>query len=70
MEKKKWYLVVVFIGLLLIIIEAFHLAASFSKEKPANIWVQLFMIALYIALTASNFIAYKKEIRKERNKKL
>jgi len=67
MKKKNWYLVAVVIGLLLIIIQIIYLATPGSKAGQTNIWIQLVMMALYIALTISNFFSYRKELRKEKN---
>lgn len=67
MKKKNWYLVAVLIGLLLIIIQIIYLATPGSKAGQINIWIQLVMMALYIALTISNFFSYTKELRKEKN---
>jgi predicted permease len=67
MKKRTWYLIAVFTGVLLIIIPIIYLATPGSKAGQTNIWVQLVMMALYIALTISNFFSYRKELRKEKN---
>jgi hypothetical protein len=68
MKKKNWYLIAVFTGLLLIIIQIIYLATPGSKAGQTNIWVQLVMMALYIALTISNFLATEKNCAKKKIK--
>jgi len=66
MKKKNWYLLVIFIGFILIITGIFMLNEAISKNNHSKVWIQLLMLVFWIAFTISNIFLYKKEVRKSK----
>ncbi len=66
MKKKKWYLLVVFIGFILIITGIYTLDEAITEKNSSKIWIQSLMMAFWVAFTISNIFLYRKEIRKSK----
>jgi divalent metal cation (Fe/Co/Zn/Cd) transporter len=67
MKKKRWYAILIFAGIVIIVSGILILSQAIAENNKSQIWIRSVLLVFWIFFTISNYLLYKKETRKDKN---